>query len=56
MYCRECSKELNDENWAESLRKKNSKICKDCLSHLAYNDLAMNLSRKKAVRLSNKIN
>ena len=30
MYCRECSKELNDENWAESLRKKNSKICKDC--------------------------
>jgi hypothetical protein len=28
--CRVCSCELNDENWANSLKKRNSCICKSC--------------------------
>ena len=32
--CRVCNIELFDDNWAESLRNKNSKICKSC--HYKY--------------------
>lgn len=30
MECRKCKVKLDIENWAKSLRKKNSKICKSC--------------------------
>ncbi len=33
--CRECNMDLNDENWHPSLRNRNSKICKLCVSILS---------------------
>lgn len=37
MLCRICNIELNNDNWPESLQKKNSRICKKCKSEYDYN-------------------
>jgi hypothetical protein len=34
MKCRKCGIKLDEENWAKSLKKKNSKICKSCSNDL----------------------
>ncbi len=48
--CNNCKKELNNDNWAPSLRAKNSKICKSC--HLENGRRWRRSHKKRAYELT----